>query len=213
MKMIKLLLLLLIFVLNKNQVKSVTYLEMTPYEKSDCSGESEGIGYAFIVNQCFAIAGDYYSVSLNSDHSNGTISEYKDGENNQCTGLISDNDKVYEIDGCYNAPNYVWNNGAVPSNYVKISISINPTDIPQYGFRQTTYAPGDKDCQSNPQFYWYSTNNTKIDMGTSSATFYCTDNESFEIYCDPGCFTTDSGMACVRDFTHWETENYVAGSC
>ncbi|EGG17857.1 hypothetical protein DFA_08858 [Cavenderia fasciculata] len=184
---------------------------MTPYEGS-CSGANQGIGYAFIVGECFAIAGDFYQVELTNGHDNATLYRYSDSA---CKSVS--NSKEYQVGECYEAPDYVWNSGVVPSNYVHISISVNPTSIPQYGFRLTTYAPGDTRCQDNPQFYWYSPNHSVIKSYNESVTFYCQNNEPYEIYCDggeiEGCQTTYNSMSCQFDFTHWGTHNYIEGTC
>ncbi|KYR02180.1 hypothetical protein DLAC_00995 [Tieghemostelium lacteum] len=197
-----------------SSVLSVTYVTMTPYGTYDCSGEEAGIGYSFIVNQCFAIAGDFFTVELTDSNGNATIYAYGGSDTSCSSG--SQSSKSYTVGDCYDAPNYVWNAAATPTNYVKVGYEVNPTTIQPYGFRQTTYAPGDSDCSNNPQFYWFATNDTEIKNGDQFSTWYCYNDESYEIFCDNGpgsCFTDYASAECFRDFTHWSTEDYVAGSC
>ncbi|EFA82438.1 hypothetical protein PPL_04863 [Heterostelium album PN500] len=186
---------LCILLLVVGTVQSVTYLEMTPYSQADCSGQSEGIGFSLVVGQCFAIDQTFYTVELSSDHSNATMYQYSD---TACKDRVSYSDRDFVSNYCYQAPNLVWNNWVEANNYVKISVVVNPPYIPEYGHRQTTYAPGDQNCFGNPQFYWYATNNTKIYYDNQVAVFNCYHGQSYEIKCTPGCATYNMMLSCTN---------------
>ncbi|KAN0027300.1 hypothetical protein ACTFIU_009990 [Dictyostelium citrinum] len=211
MKKLFILLSLFVLILKNDFVKSVTYLDMTPYEKHDCSGnEPAGIGYSLIVNECFAIDRQFFMVEFNHDHSNATVNQYHD---NKCSKIVNETEKTFEINECYQAPNYVWNNGVQPNNFVKISISINPNYIPQYGFRQTTFPPGDINCQSNPWFYWYATNETKLHQDDDTVYFYCIDNQTYETFCDPDCESSYASLSCIQSYEGEDPFGHVEETC
>eukprot|EP01132_Coremiostelium_polycephalum_P003094 gene3094-3870_t len=170
---------------------------MTPYQQADCSGDSAGIGFSLIVGQCFPIDQTFYQVSLDSNHTNATLSQYSDSA---CQKRVAYTEREFVPDYCYQAPNLVWNNWVEANNFVKISINVNPPYIPQYGHRQTTFP--DKNCFGNPLFYWYATNYTKLYYDNKFAVFYCLHGQSYENICNPnggGCNTYNEQLLSKKN--------------
>ncbi|KAM9995186.1 hypothetical protein ACTFIY_001380 [Dictyostelium cf. discoideum] len=200
-----------------SKVEGVSYLHMTPYLDENCtiSNGENGVGFAFQIGECFGIninhSSNNYRVTLDSTGTNGTISEYSDYDIT-CSDQKSGQDVSYQVGGCYRAPEYANRDIYVATNYVLISIEINPS-IPLYGFRETTY--GDSACESDPQYYYYYTNDIVFHNGLNEySSWYCNNDKPYENLCEnSNCKTSSVGGGCIRNFSEWHEKNYFLKSC
>ncbi|KAM9965322.1 hypothetical protein ACTFIW_005138 [Dictyostelium discoideum] len=204
-------------------VESVYYVEMTPYEDDACTvskGES-GVGYAFVVGECFAVGSfapivNNYVISLGGVGNNTATFHQHQNSDITCSQANPVNDVTYQSGSCYNAPNYADNN-MYPNiyNYVLVSIVENPTSMPQYAFKFTQYS--DSNCATNPQWYFFYTNGTTFHYGNNDfSKFYCDEGEPYELYCEgssSNCTSTDIYRPCSRNAWAWKEHIYYLASC
>ncbi|KAF2075969.1 hypothetical protein CYY_002725 [Polysphondylium violaceum] len=173
----------LIFVLT---VKAALYVQMTPYSDQNCKNQQYGVGFSFLVGQCMGVGDNgvgatNIKVKVDGSHSNVTISEYGNYDT-QCGTYNPNLDVSYEVGGCYRAPSYSdgSNNFIKYANFVYVTIEENP-NIPIYGYRNSWYA--DSKCISNPQWFFFFTNNTSFKYGDDAyLTYSCLDAERMYFY-------------------------------
>ncbi|KAN0003331.1 hypothetical protein ACTFIZ_009490 [Dictyostelium cf. discoideum] len=201
-------------------VESVYYVEMTPYEDYQCTvskGEN-GVGYAFIVGECFAI-GDFtptlnnYKITLGKDNANATFQLYKSSDIT-CSNLNPEDDVTYFANECYKVPD-IGDMYFQPYNYVLVTIKENPTSMPEYAYKYSQFT--DPNCLGNPQWYYFYTNNTVFHFGNNSfSKFYCDQGEPLQLYCEDyptNCTTGVELMTCGRNVFVWHEDVYSTVSC
>ncbi|KAK5577203.1 hypothetical protein RB653_002143 [Dictyostelium firmibasis] len=203
-------------------VESVYYVEMTPYADDACTvekGES-GVGYAFVVGECFGVGSfapivNNYIITLGDNNNNATFHQYQSSDN-ACSQANPIYDVTYQSGSCYNAPEYADNN-MYPNiyNYVLVSIKENPTSMPQYAYKFTQYI--DSNCATNPQWYFFYTNDTVFHYGNNDfSKFYCDEGEPYELYCEgsaTNCTVNDQSRPCSRNVWAWHEHIYFLASC
>ncbi|KYQ89044.1 hypothetical protein DLAC_10268 [Tieghemostelium lacteum] len=201
-------------------VMAVTYLEMTPYATSDCTGEESGVGFSFQVGACIPIGliafeVKNYKVTVDNSKSNATIAEYKD-DDMECTEAIPNSPvSSYEIGGCYNAPSYGDFEWFEFFNYVLVTLVEDPGATPEYGLRSTSYS--ENTCGSDPLYYYYYTNQTTYHVNhTNYYSWYCSYNSPMIMYCPDGpetCTSSYNDMPCTRNLNFIHEKVYFLNSC
>ncbi|EGG18049.1 hypothetical protein DFA_06716 [Cavenderia fasciculata] len=214
---------LMVAICLKSYVDAVTYLQMVPYADPNCteSDGSYGVGFSFQVGQCMGVgdlapgAQNIY-VSVNNDETIATISSYKNYDPT-CEYRNPNGNSTWVVGGCYRAPAYANIGYKVTNNFVRVSIVDNPSYVPLYGFKQAVYS--DRQCSSDPQWYYYYTNGTVFHWGTEySQTFYCEEYTSIVVTCNgtasqPSCASYNVNQGCSRDVWNLHEHNYYLNSC
>eukprot|EP01132_Coremiostelium_polycephalum_P001518 gene1518-1911_t len=201
-------------------IQGLTYVQMIPYLKPDCTGEVYGVGYSWQANTCIGYKNSNFWVTVGKN--NVTISSWADMA---ACGSKNGISRHFEDGGCYSVT-YADNGDYISYNYVEIQIVEDPGPIPEYGYRETLYAPGDKYCQGDYQFYYYYTNQTVFKSPYNTYEFLCSEKIPYIYNCATSDIegrelTEDEKLECYWNNVSWPCskylyhhfENYVMDTC